>query len=343
MTTKKSISVLVLAAALLFSPVLALPASAAGIRGVSAWAETEIAEADALGFIPSSLSKNMQAGITRREFTEAAVWFLAAQFRVDVDRVCDIPRETDPDTGLPVRFFKDVDDVYVNAAYYYGIISGRGNGRFDPSSLITREEAAKILLNTYLAYAEDTRDIASVALKDRYADAYSISSWASEAVSAMSAWGVMRGVTDSTFSPKGTYTREQCFVTFLRLWNYAPCSRQRDNVLSPVTFDSALAEIRASEGYEELWYGENGNYAAVFWKEGAGRAADTRFSVVYRDGGMRDVFDGFPKPFDYPDSVPGGFQWSEDGESITFAYHPTVGIYDVYRIDLAAGTVGKGE
>ena len=100
------------------------------------------ADVEAVTIGPEGALAGMQAGITRREFTEAAVWFLAAQFRVDVDRVCDIPRETDPDTGLPVRFFKDVDDVYVNAAYYYGIISGRGNGRFDPSSLITREEAA---------------------------------------------------------------------------------------------------------------------------------------------------------------------------------------------------------
>ena len=331
------------AAVLLAFVFAALPVFGAANRGVSPWAEAEIAEAESLGLIPSTLSKNMQAGITRREFTEAAVYFLAAQFRVDVDRVVDIPRDTDPDTGKLIRFFTDVDDLYVNAAYYYGIIAGRGNGKFDPNSLITREEAAKILLNTYIAYAEDRGDIGSVSLADRYSDSGAVSSWAVQAVSAMTAWGVMKGVSDTVFSPKGTYTREQCFVTFVRLWNNAPCSRVRDNVFSPVTYDDALGEIRASSSYAEIWFGECADCAAVYWTAGTGRQHSAHFTIVYKTGGMREVYDQFPKPFDYPDGVPGGFAVSADGQSITFAYHPGVGIYDVYRIDLAAGKVAKQE
>ena len=55
-----------------------------------------------------------------------------------------------------------------------------------------------------------------------FADQAQISSWAQEAVSVVSACesgGVklMNGTGGNQFSPKGTYTREQSFITMLRL------------------------------------------------------------------------------------------------------------------------------
>ena len=69
-------------------------------------------------------------------------------------------------------------------------------------------QIASILLNKPLEIKSAT-----------FADVENISSWALEAVGQVQAVGIMRGVDDNIFSPKGPYTREQSIVTMLRLYD----------------------------------------------------------------------------------------------------------------------------
>lgn len=53
-----------------------------------------------------------------------------------------------------------------------------------------------------------------------FADMGSVSPWASKEVGAVQAAGIMKGVADNRFDPKGTYTYEQSIVTMLRMYHY---------------------------------------------------------------------------------------------------------------------------
>jgi hypothetical protein len=52
-----------------------------------------------------------------------------------------------------------------------------------------------------------------------FTDNAQISSWAVDAVGQMQATGIMGGIGNNMFAPKGDYTREQSIVTILRLFN----------------------------------------------------------------------------------------------------------------------------
>ncbi|MGN0180795.1 MAG: S-layer homology domain-containing protein [Candidatus Ornithomonoglobus sp.] len=52
-----------------------------------------------------------------------------------------------------------------------------------------------------------------------YSDSADIQDWARESIGVMSRYGIMNGVDDTHFDPKGTYTIEQSVVTLLRAFN----------------------------------------------------------------------------------------------------------------------------
>lgn len=51
-----------------------------------------------------------------------------------------------------------------------------------------------------------------------FADASSIAAWAKPSVSFVSSAGVMNGTGNNSFSPLGTYSRQQAFMTIVRLF-----------------------------------------------------------------------------------------------------------------------------
>ena len=300
--------------AVCLSAVLLCCPAAASVRSgeYSPWAREEIAEADRLGLIPPDLAGGGAEGITRREFTEAAVFFLAAEFRVDVNTVLN---RRYADDSVPASPFTDTDDRFVCAAHFFGIVGGRGNGVFDPDALITRQEAAKILLNVYLAYAADPSLPEIPDGAGRYRDRDRIADWARDPISVMGEWSVMRGVASDLFSPDTAYTREQCFATFLRLWKNAPCGRSapdQGGVKSVQTFEDALAEIRSIYGGGETAYAEARDFALVLYTGRTGRPGAGCCRIVWRDGGSREIGGRLPEGFlqRFADCVPGGFHAS---------------------------------
>ena len=94
-----------------------------------------------------------------------------------------------------------------------GIVNGFTDGRFQPDTLITRQQLAAILYR-YDTYRGHTPQ-GSAAL-DGYADAASVESWATEAMSWANGNGLVTGVTPTTLVPNGTATRAQVAVILSR-------------------------------------------------------------------------------------------------------------------------------
>ena len=111
--------------------------------------------------------------------------------------------------------FEDISNPNVERLAGLGIIEGYGDGTFRPNEYITREQAAVILRRMVkcvgYSYAEDE-------FMNGYTDYDEISEWARDGVNVMTNLGIMNGVGESKFDPKGTYTREQSAATMVRLY-----------------------------------------------------------------------------------------------------------------------------
>lgn len=94
-----------------------------------------------------------------------------------------------------------------------GIVNGFTDGRFQPDTLITRQQLAAILYryDTYRGHTPQGN-----AALDGYADAASVESWAAEAMSWANGNGLVTGVTPTTLVPNGTATRAQVAVILSR-------------------------------------------------------------------------------------------------------------------------------
>lgn len=99
----------------------------------------------------------------------------------------------------------DTDEWYFNEvkkAEYAGYITGYEDGSFKPSNKITRQEAAVILSRIVIPTEERVKTTA-------FADGNTIDTWASDAVSMISAKGYIKGDENGKFLPKGALTRSQ--------------------------------------------------------------------------------------------------------------------------------------
>lgn len=176
----------------------------------SDWASDYIEFADSAGIIPDEVKGRYTEDITRLEFTHLAIAFLSAVSALDIEYLAD---------SIDGIQFSDTDDKYVAVANYLGIISGTDEGKFLPDNSISRQEAAKILSNTYAVITGDHSP--ALNYTNTYTDYDEVSDWAKPYVDNVSAWSIMNGMSDDTFAPNSNYTIEQGIVTFIRLYEYA--------------------------------------------------------------------------------------------------------------------------
>lgn len=177
----------------------------------SPWAFDEINSAVNQGFFTADPKVDLRKNITRLLFIESAMLFLSDHLDTSYD---DMIENLGRDPSK--RVFRDTaDDNYaVKAAYYLGLIRGRGaSGLFQPNSPITREESAVVLqkLMTLLGFRRS-------ALKANLADRPAVSVWALGSVDYIVSYGVMVGDTKRLFRPRNSFTMEQAFVTFYRIF-----------------------------------------------------------------------------------------------------------------------------
>lgn len=182
---------------------------------MDSWAYDEVVKSIEADLVPASLQNQYKTNITRSDFALLVVALLEQASGKDIDTL--LKEETGKTifelvTAYP---FTDTTDANVIAANALGIISGRGNGIFDPYASITRQEAAALLMRIgkYMGKTDVSGTTTS------FTDAAQIQSYATEAVNYVNSLNVMKGTSDTTFSPNGTYTRQQAYITALRLYN----------------------------------------------------------------------------------------------------------------------------
>lgn len=105
--------------------------------------------------------------------------------------------------------FSDVDKSawyapYVDIASSLGIVSGMGNGNFEPDKFITREQSAVILCRFLDFIGYNTNESKTV-----FADENAISDWAKESVKKLHGSGFINGRGDNLFAPSDNITRAE--------------------------------------------------------------------------------------------------------------------------------------
>ena len=94
-----------------------------------------------------------------------------------------------------------------------GVVSGTGEGKFDPAANITREQMA-LMLSRYITYKSyNLEDMASAAA---FGDADEISTWAKDAVADMQRAGIISGRPGGLFDPAAIASRGEVAAIFAR-------------------------------------------------------------------------------------------------------------------------------
>ena len=122
--------------------------------------------------------------------------------------------------GEPIEGKNSFEDVKKGAwyekavswAFYNGIVSGVGNGRFDPDGKITREQLAAILYRYCSAKGLDTLARAELSA---FPDGAKVSGYAVDALSWAVAVGLVNG-SDGKLLPQGNATRAQVATILMR-------------------------------------------------------------------------------------------------------------------------------
>ena len=165
----------------------------------SPWAQDQVTRAISLQLIPPNLQSAYTQATTRAEFAALAVALYQAATGRNI-------------TGR--AHFNDTTDINVQKMGYLGVVTGVGGGNFAPNQPLTREQAAVMVARLAAVIGRPLPTSAPT-----FADNFSISPWAHEAVGQMQASGIMGGTGNNNFSPRGAYTREQSIITFLRLFD----------------------------------------------------------------------------------------------------------------------------
>lgn len=226
---------------------------------VSEWAKDYIRQAEELGIISTNKTTAFNASfctkeITRNEFCRLAVNLLKI---ANYDYI---------KAGNQVSF-TDTNDENVLILSNLGVINGVGDDKFDPYSNITREEAAKILINIADLLQCDT----SVQSEgNRFSDIDETSNWATDFVLKISALktpngeSIMGGTSDTTFSPQETYTVEQAITTLVRM---------------SAIYENGAETINIGNQYDYI-----GNYAEGFFK-----ATDVNYNYYLIDENGKEL------------------------------------------------------
>ena len=178
------------------------------IEPASDWAQPEIERAKELGLLTPNTSIFFTSDITRGQFAELVVNMVEKALNKEISPA--------PDTT-----FTDSKDASVLKAHRAKIVSGISETTFEPETLITREQIATMLYRaiTYIETEKGNEYSIKDDSIDSYADKAEVSSWAKVGVGILANNGIMKGTSDTTLSPKGNATIEQCVILVYRLYN----------------------------------------------------------------------------------------------------------------------------
>ncbi len=165
----------------------------------SKWAADSIETARKINII-----SNFPGEITREEFCELVFNYI----------------KNFPGSAFSVAIIKppftDTDNEYIEVLNALGIVKGKSETEFAPNDSLTREEAAAILCRLINKIYPDWD---ATAQYFDFADSGQISDWAMNDIQVICNMGIMQGIGDNRFAPKGLYTTEQAVATLVRVYN----------------------------------------------------------------------------------------------------------------------------
>ena len=188
----------------------------------SDWLRDELARANQLGLIPSSLQSadvDLRQPVTRAEFAGVVV---------------NVYQTLANTTALPAVTgrFTDTNDPYVLRAYNAGLMVGVSPTAFDPHTILNREQAATALTRAFKrstipgwTFATDREGLLTFDWPARFADDANISYWANESVYFMVSNGIIHGTGNNMFSPRAITTAQQAL-------GYANATREQALVIA---------------------------------------------------------------------------------------------------------------
>ena len=122
--------------------------------------------------------------------------------------------------------FKDLGEaswaaVAVEGLAEKGYVSGRGDGKFYPNDVMTREEFVKLIVVAFDAYDEN----ASASFDDVAADR-----WSYPYIASANRLGLVTGISETAFNPAGSITREDMAVIMHRLYKLVGLKADADAI-----------------------------------------------------------------------------------------------------------------
>lgn len=176
--------------------------------GPSSWAVEEIQKAINASLVPELTGKpKYQDSITREQFAELVVNMTEKALDKEIEAAAN-------------NTFTDTTNESVLKAYKAGIITGVGEGKFEPKTTTNREQIATMIYRaTEFLKAQTNKDLTPNAGNiDKFTDKANISSWAVEGVGKLAANDIMNGTSATTASPKASCTVEQSILLIYRVY-----------------------------------------------------------------------------------------------------------------------------
>ena len=199
----------------------------------SDWASDYIAQAKDIGLLQDITDISYKENISREKFCEIVYNLIDTTTDIEWKKVSPNP-------------FQDTDNEKVIALSLEDIIFGKGEGQFVPNDLLTREEAATIIVRMINA----VMPMPITEMYFEYDDNDNISDWASDSVQIISNLGFMNGVGNSKFAPKETYTTEQAIATVMRVYEAQLKNMNEQTVTEDLSFSDKLnAQMPSDKNY----------------------------------------------------------------------------------------------
>lgn len=278
---------------------------------MDSWAYDLVVTSIKENLVPATLQNLYQNDITRGEFCDLVIQTIETALGKEISDVVKEQTGKGLSAYQAAYPFTDSTDYNVIAANALGIVSGRGNGIFDPYASITRQEAAAMLTRVAQVLGADTANAPSA----DFSDGTSVASYFVNAVNFVYQNNIMGGTGDNSFTPLGTYTREQSYITVYRLVQavlredeadpepVAPIEPETDPEPAapaatlangkPITDDNIreiLYSLKSSYPEGMHWTNEDNSYYSSTLGNGGGCAAfaflcsDTVFGTLPRSG-----------------------------------------------------------
>lgn len=176
----------------------------------SEWAEDGLYEAMGKSLLPFDLQKNYKENISRQDFCYLVVNMIEQAERKDIFSYVS-------DKGLELNNpFTDTDNQNVTVANALGIVNGTSEIEFSPNDYITRQEAATMLYRC--AQVLEIEKLPTT--QNKFADKNEFANWAADGINFVSDTQIMNGIGNNIFAPNELYSREQAYITVLRLFDY---------------------------------------------------------------------------------------------------------------------------